>query len=94
MVRTENTLTDLGHILSSLGHYHSSAMKTEPPALPDLPVSQMDRNALDTLSYIFCSNVVFTDFNALWLYFTATRPTPGRIGEFWDEVEDLGYYGA
>lgn len=56
----------------------------------ELPACQMDREGLDTLSYIFCENKPFERFTELYAWFMAGLPEPGRVREFWEEVEDLG----
>ncbi len=57
----------------------------------DLPACQMDSDALDTLSYIFCENKPFTRFVELYTWFMAELPSENRVKEFWEEVEDLGW---
>ena len=57
----------------------------------DLPAYGMDKESIDTLSYIFCGNIAFNSFADLLLYFTVGMPDSEQIREFWDEVEDLGW---
>ena len=57
----------------------------------DLPAYQMDRESIDTLSYLFCGNIAFNSFAHLLTYFMAGLPEPEQVTEFWDEVGDLGW---
>ena len=57
----------------------------------DLEAYGMDKDSIDTLSYIFCDNIAFNSFADLLLYFTVGMPDSEQIREFWDEVEDLGW---
>ncbi|MCY7360265.1 MAG: hypothetical protein LH609_22985 [Rudanella sp.] len=60
--------------------------------IPDvnLLTVEMDTDSLNTLSYVFCENKPFTRFVELYTWFLAGLPGQKRIGEFWEEVEDLG----
>jgi hypothetical protein len=71
---------------------------TEPKAminshtpLVDLEACQMDAESVNTLSYIFCQEKQFESFTGLYTWFMAGLPDSDKIGEFWDEVEDLGW---
>ena len=61
--------------------------------IADLDACQMDRDALDTLSCIFCSNIAFDSFTGLLTYFMAGLPDNKQVREFWEEVDDLGWAG-
>jgi hypothetical protein len=59
--------------------------------LVDLPACQMDAESVSTLSHIFCQGERFDSFTGLYCAFMAGLPDSDKIGEFWDEVEDLGW---
>ena len=57
----------------------------------DLPTCQMDSEALSTLNYVFCGNIVFTSFAELLTYFMAGLPEPKKVTAFLDEVGEVGW---
>lgn len=69
-------------------------MTNEHIRIVGLPASQMDAESVATLSYIFCQGEQFDSFMGLYTWFMAGLPEPDKIGEFWDEVEDLGWTTA
>lgn len=61
----------------------------------DLPAYQMDKESIDTLSYIFTDgNIEVNSFVELLTYFMAGLPDNKQVSEFWDEVGEWGYGGG
>ena len=77
-------------LTDSLANWTISMMNQHVP-IADLDACQMDRDALDTLSCLFCGNIAFTSFADLLTYFMAGLPEQQEIMEFWKEVDDLGW---